>query len=82
VAVVRTPEKAGELAALGVKLHPGDVTDKESMRAPMTGVDGVFLEVHEDPARAMSDAANALPLDRLGPLLERLSAINAVVKSS
>src|SRR5438046_5470372 len=42
VAVVRDPEKAGELAALGVELHKGDVTDKESMRAPMQGVDGVF----------------------------------------
>src|SRR5438128_4313895 len=42
VAVVRDPDKAGELAALGVELHRGDVTDKESMRAPMQGVDGVF----------------------------------------
>jgi nucleoside-diphosphate-sugar epimerase len=41
-AVVRSPEKAKDLAALGVALHKGDVTDKESMRAPMTGVDGVF----------------------------------------
>ena len=29
------------------------------------GVDGVFLEVHEDPSQAKSDAQNALPLDRL-----------------
>ncbi len=42
VAVVRTPAKAQDLAALGVQLTPGDVTDKESMRAPMTGVDGVY----------------------------------------
>ncbi len=42
VAVVRSPEKALDLAALGVTLAQGDVTDKESMRAPMTGVDGVF----------------------------------------
>ena len=42
IAVVRTPEKAGDLAALGIVLHQGDVTEKESMRAPMTGVDGVF----------------------------------------
>ena len=28
------------------------------------GVDGVFMEVHEEPSRAKSDAANALPLDR------------------
>lgn len=41
-AVVRTPEKARGLEALGVSLYKGDVTDKASMRAPMTGVDGVF----------------------------------------
>jgi nucleoside-diphosphate-sugar epimerase len=41
-ASIRSPEKAQELEALGVKLFKGDVTDKESMRAAMTGVDGVF----------------------------------------
>jgi nucleoside-diphosphate-sugar epimerase len=41
-AIVRSPGQAGDLAALGVSLHAGDVTDKESMRGPMTGVDGVF----------------------------------------
>jgi 2-dehydro-3-deoxyphosphooctonate aldolase (KDO 8-P synthase) len=46
------------------------------------GVDGVFLEVHEDPSRAMSDGQNALPLDRLAPLLGRLVRINTVVKSA
>jgi 2-dehydro-3-deoxyphosphooctonate aldolase (KDO 8-P synthase) len=45
------------------------------------GVDGVFLEVHEAPERAKSDGQNALPLARLAPLLKRLAAINAVVKS-
>lgn len=44
------------------------------------GVDGVFLEVHEEPAKAKSDAQNALALDKLEPLLRRLVAINAVVK--
>ena len=42
IAVVRTPSKAQALAQLGVTLHQGDVTEKESMRKPMTGVDGVF----------------------------------------
>ncbi|MEO5887084.1 MAG: NAD-dependent epimerase/dehydratase family protein [Anaerolineales bacterium] len=41
-ASVRNPEKANELAALGVKLFKGDVTDKESMRAAMQGVDGLY----------------------------------------
>ncbi len=44
------------------------------------GVDGVFLEVHEDPARAKSDAQNALRLDLVEPLLRRLVAIDRIVK--
>jgi 2-dehydro-3-deoxyphosphooctonate aldolase (KDO 8-P synthase) len=46
------------------------------------GIDGIFLEVHEEPARARSDAQNAVRLDRLEPLLHRLMAIDAVVKRS
>ncbi len=46
------------------------------------GVDGVFLEVHEDPARARSDAQNALRLDLLEPLLRRLMAIDAITKAA
>ncbi|HUK34779.1 MAG TPA: 3-deoxy-8-phosphooctulonate synthase [Vicinamibacterales bacterium] len=43
-------------------------------------VDGVFLEVHDNPATAKSDAQNALKLDLLEPLLRRLVAIDVVVK--
>jgi 2-dehydro-3-deoxyphosphooctonate aldolase (KDO 8-P synthase) len=46
------------------------------------GVDGVFLEVHEEPSRAKSDAQNALPLDRLEPLLHRLIAIDRIAKQA
>jgi 2-dehydro-3-deoxyphosphooctonate aldolase (KDO 8-P synthase) len=42
------------------------------------GVDGVFLEVHEQPEKARSDAQNALRLDLLEPLLERLTRIHAI----
>ncbi|MCU0494945.1 MAG: NAD(P)H-binding protein, partial [Chloroflexaceae bacterium] len=42
VALVRNPTKAQGLARLGVQLAPGDITDKASMRGPMTGVDGVY----------------------------------------
>lgn len=45
------------------------------------GVDGVFLEVHEHPERAKSDGQNALKLDRLPALLERLAAIHAAARS-
>jgi nucleoside-diphosphate-sugar epimerase len=41
-ASVRNPDKAGELKAIGVQLFKGDVTDKESMREAMAGVDGIF----------------------------------------
>jgi len=40
-------------------------------------VDGLFLEVHDDPANAKSDGANALDLKLLKPLLETLLAIEA-----
>lgn len=46
------------------------------------GVDGIFLEVHEEPARARSDAQNALALNLLEPLLRRLTAIDAVAKGA
>jgi nucleoside-diphosphate-sugar epimerase len=40
--VARDPDKAKDLAALGVAVRPGDVTDKQTLREPMTGADGVF----------------------------------------
>lgn len=40
------------------------------------GVDGVFLEVHEDPAKALSDGTNALPLDQLASLLKRIKQLS------
>ena len=46
------------------------------------GVDGVFLEVHEEPAKAKSDAQNALALDLLLPLLQQLVQINRLVKAA
>lgn len=42
IALVRDPDRSAVLASVGAKLVRGDVTDKESMRAPMTGADGVF----------------------------------------
>jgi 2-dehydro-3-deoxyphosphooctonate aldolase (KDO 8-P synthase) len=44
--------------------------------AVAAGVDGIFLEVHDDPVHAKSDGANALDLKDLKPLLERLLAIH------
>jgi 2-dehydro-3-deoxyphosphooctonate aldolase (KDO 8-P synthase) len=44
------------------------------------GVDGVFLEVHENPAKALSDGTNALPLAELPALLGKLTQIAALVR--
>ena len=44
------------------------------------GVDGVFLEVHENPSKALSDGTNALPLAELPALLGKLKQIAALVR--
>ncbi|MBL8148550.1 MAG: 3-deoxy-8-phosphooctulonate synthase [Blastocatellia bacterium] len=44
------------------------------------GVDGVFMEVHDNPSVALSDGPNALPLKRLKPLLTTLKKIDDLVK--
>jgi 2-dehydro-3-deoxyphosphooctonate aldolase (KDO 8-P synthase) len=44
------------------------------------GVDGIFLEVHDNPATALSDGTNALPLAELRSVLERVGKIAALVR--
>lgn len=44
------------------------------------GVDGIFLEVHENPAKALSDGTNALPLAELPALLGKLKEIAVLVR--
>lgn len=48
--------------------------------AVAAGIDGVFLEVHDNPAEAKSDGANALHLNKLKGVLETLLAVHAAVK--
>jgi 2-dehydro-3-deoxyphosphooctonate aldolase (KDO 8-P synthase) len=50
--------------------------------AVAAGIDGLFLEVHNNPANAKSDGANALDLKLLKPLLENLLAIHNAAASS
>jgi 2-dehydro-3-deoxyphosphooctonate aldolase (KDO 8-P synthase) len=50
--------------------------------AVAAGVDGIFLEVHDDPAKAKSDAANALDLKLLPALLRDLLAIHAATQAA
>lgn len=49
--------------------------------AVAAGVSGVFMETHPDPANALSDGPNALPLERFEGLVSRLLAIDEIVKS-
>ncbi len=53
-----------------------------SSAAVGAGVDGIFVEVHEAPERALSDGANALRLDLLGRLWRKLNAIDRVVRET
>jgi 2-dehydro-3-deoxyphosphooctonate aldolase (KDO 8-P synthase) len=50
--------------------------------AVAAGAHGVFMEVHPDPARALCDGPNSLPLDRLEPLLRQLKQIHALVREA
>ena len=50
--------------------------------AVAVGISGLFMETHPDPAKALSDGPNAVPLDRMRELLESLVAIDSVVKST
>jgi 2-dehydro-3-deoxyphosphooctonate aldolase (KDO 8-P synthase) len=50
-----------------------------SRAAVAVGIDGIFLEVHEDPEKALSDGPNSLRLEELPSLLKKLKAIDAVV---
>jgi 2-dehydro-3-deoxyphosphooctonate aldolase (KDO 8-P synthase) len=52
-----------------------------SRAAVAAGVDGIFMEVHDDPPRAKSDGANALPLDKLRSTLEALLRVRAAVQA-
>ena len=48
--------------------------------AVAAGIDGLFVEVHESPEKALSDGANALRLESLGPLWRRLRQLDALLK--
>lgn len=69
-------------AGNGVTAGQAEFIEPLASAGVAAGVDGVFLEVHEDPPRAKSDAQNALKLDDLEPLLHRLMAIDRIVKGA
>jgi 2-dehydro-3-deoxyphosphooctonate aldolase (KDO 8-P synthase) len=64
----------------------GDTTSGDGILAPVlaraavaAGCDAVFIETHENPAVAMSDGPNQIPLAQIGALLETLMKIHALV---
>jgi len=71
---VQTPS-----AANGVSGGQPEFIPLLARSAVAAGVDGVFLEVHDNPAEAKSDGANALDLKNLRGVLETLLAVNDVV---
>ncbi len=50
--------------------------------AVAVGIGGLFMETHPDPAKAMSDGPNAVPLGRMRELLQSLSELDRVVKKT
>lgn len=64
----------------GVTTGQAEYIEPLASAAVAAGADAVFMEVHEEPSRAKSDAANALRLDRLEPLIQRLTRIDAAVR--
>jgi 2-dehydro-3-deoxyphosphooctonate aldolase (KDO 8-P synthase) len=65
----------------------GGTTSGDGILAPVlaraaaaAGCDGIFIETHENPARALSDGPNQIPLAKLSALLRKLRAIHEVVR--
>lgn len=64
----------------GVTAGQAEFIEPMASAGVAAGVDGVFMEVHQTPASAKSDAQNALHLDLLEPLLERLVRIHEIAR--
>jgi 2-dehydro-3-deoxyphosphooctonate aldolase (KDO 8-P synthase) len=66
----------------GVTAGQAEYIEPMASAGVAAGVDGVFLEVHQNPSAAKSDAQNALKLDLLEPLLQRLVRIHAIAREA
>ena len=64
----------------GVTAGQAEYIEPMASAGVAAGVDGVFIEVHQTPAAAKSDAQNALQLSKLEPLLERLVKIHEIAR--
>jgi 2-dehydro-3-deoxyphosphooctonate aldolase (KDO 8-P synthase) len=66
----------------GVTAGLGQYIEPLASAGVAAGVDAIFMEVHADPSKAKSDAANALRLDRLEPLIMKLKRIDAAARET
>lgn len=86
LAIARDPSKAGSLAAVGVDVRKGDVTDRESMRASMAGADGVFHIAGwykiGSKDRAAGESINVLGTRNVLGLMEELGIPRGVYTST
>src|SRR3990170_5720250 len=64
----------------GVTAGQAEFIEPMASAGVAAGIDGIFLEVHERPEQAKSDAQNALRLDKLEPLLTRLVRIHQIAR--
>jgi 2-dehydro-3-deoxyphosphooctonate aldolase (KDO 8-P synthase) len=65
---------------VGVTIGEAEFIEPLASAGVAAGVDAVFMEVHEEPSQAKSDAANALRLDRLEALIRKLQRIDAAAR--
>ena len=66
----------------GVTIGLAEYIEPLASAGVAAGIDAVFMEVHEEPSRARSDAANALRLDRVEALMKKLMRIDATVRET
>jgi 2-dehydro-3-deoxyphosphooctonate aldolase (KDO 8-P synthase) len=66
----------------GVTAGQAEFIEPLASAAVAAGIDGVFIEVHDNPAAAKSDAQNALALDRVEPLLRHLMRLDSVSREA
>jgi 2-dehydro-3-deoxyphosphooctonate aldolase (KDO 8-P synthase) len=69
-------------AGNGVTAGQAEFIEPLASAGVAAGIDGVFMEVHERPEQAKSDAQNALRLSLLEPLLTRLVRIHAIAREA
>ena len=66
----------------GVTAGQAEYIEPLASAAVAAGVDGLFVEVHDNPSRAKSDGQNALPLERVEPLLRHLMRLDSVTREA